>query len=275
MNPHAEPIPEKFRHYDNMPWFARSNDLIGGWCIMTADKPPSQCNFREGEIEVGCFMTEQTARRIASAHNAELLKSMKGWPVGNWTEGNLPMRLALILAEAYGEEADHMRQALADILNAYDEERLAAMRTPSAADEAFGTPWELLAQWYDWWRNTDEAPAKMPDALHVRTAMALMMHEVDGTSSAEERAAAFDRMQDRLLVKTAQVTPPQEEIGHHRRQALILGSLNHADLKFEPCWGVADARVKVTHAPTGRTGYGGSEVAAMMNLAETWDAQSV
>lgn len=233
MNPHAEPIPEKFRNWDSVLWFAQPNDLIGGWCVMTVDKPPSQCDFRLGEIEVGCFMTEQTAKLVASTHNTQL-------------------------AVAQRTPSEEFAQA----------------ELRSSADAAFGTPWELLAQWYDWWRNTDEAPVKMPDALHVRTAMALMMHEVDGTSSAEERAAAFDRMQDRLLVKTAQVTPPQEEIGHHRKQALILGSLNHADLKFEPCWGVADARVRVTHTPTGRTGYGGSDVAAMMNLAETWDAQS-
>lgn len=29
----------------------------------------------------------------------------------------------------------------------------------------------LLASWYRWWRDADDAPAKMPDALHVRTAM--------------------------------------------------------------------------------------------------------
>ncbi|MGH7792058.1 MAG: hypothetical protein ACREOB_07045 [Thermodesulfobacteriota bacterium] len=30
---------------------------------------------------------------------------------------------------------------------------------------------ELLREWYDWWYNDPTAPVKMPDALHVRTAV--------------------------------------------------------------------------------------------------------
>lgn len=29
----------------------------------------------------------------------------------------------------------------------------------------------LLHEWLTWWYKTDEAPAKMPNALHVRTAI--------------------------------------------------------------------------------------------------------
>ena len=32
---------------------------------------------------------------------------------------------------------------------------------------------ELLAEWYDWWIETPGAPEKMPNALHVRTALLL------------------------------------------------------------------------------------------------------
>lgn len=28
---------------------------------------------------------------------------------------------------------------------------------------------ELLTGWFRWWRDTDDAPAKMPDSLHTRT----------------------------------------------------------------------------------------------------------
>lgn len=69
---HAEPIPQEHRNWNARLWFPQSNDLIGGWCIMTADKPPSQCDFREGEVEIGCFLDEETARRIAGLHNTAL-----------------------------------------------------------------------------------------------------------------------------------------------------------------------------------------------------------
>ena len=36
----------------------------------------------------------------------------------------------------------------------------------------------LLRQWMRWWASTDEAPAKMPDALHVRTAIFLTKNDV-------------------------------------------------------------------------------------------------
>jgi len=32
---------------------------------------------------------------------------------------------------------------------------------------------KLLNEWYVWWLATDSAPAKMPQALHIRTALAL------------------------------------------------------------------------------------------------------
>lgn len=33
----------------------------------------------------------------------------------------------------------------------------------------------LLLEWLVWWRDSDESPAKMPAALHVRTAVWLIM----------------------------------------------------------------------------------------------------
>lgn len=43
-------------------WFARPNDLIGGWCVRTVDTPPS-----EGPGEVADFIEEADANFIASA----------------------------------------------------------------------------------------------------------------------------------------------------------------------------------------------------------------
>ena len=43
------------------PWFARQNDLIGGWCVCTTDAQPSQ-----GAGEVADFVREEDARFIAA-----------------------------------------------------------------------------------------------------------------------------------------------------------------------------------------------------------------
>lgn len=32
---------------------------------------------------------------------------------------------------------------------------------------------DLLREWFEWWRSDSHAPAKIPNALHVRTAMHL------------------------------------------------------------------------------------------------------
>lgn len=37
-------------------------------------------------------------------------------------------------------------------------------------------PYALLMEWLRWWKEDPEAPVKMPNALHVRTAMALLVH---------------------------------------------------------------------------------------------------
>lgn len=38
------------------------------------------------------------------------------------------------------------------------------------------TPEKLLAEWFRWWRTNDDGPAKLPEGLHVRTAVWLTMH---------------------------------------------------------------------------------------------------
>jgi len=50
--------------YLNTPWFARENDLIGGWCVMPVDEPPSL-----GVPEVADFTTQELAEHIAELHN--------------------------------------------------------------------------------------------------------------------------------------------------------------------------------------------------------------
>ncbi len=56
-------------------------------------------------------------------------------------------------------------------------ERVKEIRTEmDAADES---PEELLRAWFHWWRQCDDAPAKLPDALHVRTAAYLTVRAIE------------------------------------------------------------------------------------------------
>ncbi len=50
--------------YVDREWFARVNDLIGGWCVMPVDEPPSL-----GVPEVADFTTRELAEHIAALHN--------------------------------------------------------------------------------------------------------------------------------------------------------------------------------------------------------------
>ena len=50
-------------------WYAKPNDLIGGWCVMPVDKTPGEANIPE----VADFCDEKTARHIAKIHNEWLM----------------------------------------------------------------------------------------------------------------------------------------------------------------------------------------------------------
>lgn len=53
-------------------WYAQPNDVIGGWSVMTCDKPPSAANHLHGEYEAATFMDRATARHVAHLHNGWL-----------------------------------------------------------------------------------------------------------------------------------------------------------------------------------------------------------
>lgn len=53
-----------------MKWYAKENDLIGGWCIMSTDDPPST----QKGFPIGDFLTEELTNYIVELHNAELEK---------------------------------------------------------------------------------------------------------------------------------------------------------------------------------------------------------
>ncbi len=48
-------------------WYAMPNDLIGGWCVVPIQLPPSA-----GVVEIATFIDEEFARHIAALHNAWL-----------------------------------------------------------------------------------------------------------------------------------------------------------------------------------------------------------
>ena len=48
-------------------WFAHENDLVGGWCVMPVNRPPSVC-----PIVVGDFMSKVAATHVVQLHNRVL-----------------------------------------------------------------------------------------------------------------------------------------------------------------------------------------------------------
>lgn len=50
-------------------WYAKPNDLIGGWCIMPVEEMPSQ-----GCWTVGDFLSQGVAEHVASLHNYRLVR---------------------------------------------------------------------------------------------------------------------------------------------------------------------------------------------------------
>lgn len=58
----------------NIIWYAHPDDLIGGWCIMSCDKPPSQVSplGGSGEYMIASFMDEDDAKYIVALHNIVL-----------------------------------------------------------------------------------------------------------------------------------------------------------------------------------------------------------
>jgi hypothetical protein len=48
-------------------WYAMPDDVIGGWCVMPTEKPPSLGGFQVAE-----FVSRELAEHIAELHNAWL-----------------------------------------------------------------------------------------------------------------------------------------------------------------------------------------------------------
>jgi len=50
-------------------WYAVPDDLIGGWCVMTADKRPSEVVPGDGVVQIADFVSMADARYVARLHN--------------------------------------------------------------------------------------------------------------------------------------------------------------------------------------------------------------
>jgi hypothetical protein len=59
--------------YLSFEWYARPNDIVGGWCVMPVDQPPS-----DGFPEVANFTTQELAEHIARLHNDWLVQQGDG-----------------------------------------------------------------------------------------------------------------------------------------------------------------------------------------------------
>ena len=61
-------------------WYAHPNDVIGGWCVMPVDSPPSKAKVQE----VADTVTEAAARHIADTHNRWLLEMLPQHGKDSW-----------------------------------------------------------------------------------------------------------------------------------------------------------------------------------------------
>jgi len=51
-------------------WFAKPDDLVGGWCVMPIDMTPAEAP--QGIGEVASFTFKEAAEHIANLHNTWL-----------------------------------------------------------------------------------------------------------------------------------------------------------------------------------------------------------
>lgn len=81
-------------------WFAKPDDNIGGWCVMTVDATPMEAE----RIPEANFLSEAVAKHIADLHNARLSRQQPAIPR---TSGGIPSReilrsiLVAVVSDSY------------------------------------------------------------------------------------------------------------------------------------------------------------------------------
>lgn len=58
--------------YMSQLWYARPDDVVGGWAVMNADVPPSEISRADDIWQVGHWLSEEAAEHVAWLHNAYL-----------------------------------------------------------------------------------------------------------------------------------------------------------------------------------------------------------
>lgn len=91
------------------PWYAKPNDLIGGWCVMDIDQTPAQAQ-RPG---VADFTSQALAEHIADLHNQHLAR--EDWP---YTHDGTPY--ARLKAYADGGDTAPSREDVAELLRSFN-----------------------------------------------------------------------------------------------------------------------------------------------------------
>lgn len=95
-------------------WYAHPNDLIGGWCVMPVDQPPS-C----GVGEVADFTRQEIAEHIAGLHNARLAGIRAIQATGDPADAELPAGATAVVV--YGiEDTDGEVHAVLDVRHALE-----------------------------------------------------------------------------------------------------------------------------------------------------------
>jgi hypothetical protein len=112
---------------------------------------------------------------------------------------------------------------------ARDLERTAGELLPQ--EKSFGTPMDLLREWLAWWKQDENVPVKLPNALHVRTACTIELDDLrherdDHPLERRARRPLANQSRTQLLADLAQEEPLSRRIP----KSMGLGNDGPADL---------------------------------------------
>lgn len=103
--------------------------------------------------------------------------------------------------------------------------------TTEAAEAAVhldSTAFALLREWFTWWEGADEAPAKLPEALQVRTGLALKEIERFGHGDSER---ALRALREALADLWSRISQP--DIAALEPSTIMLAQGNHRLLGYK------------------------------------------
>ncbi|HZP53876.1 hypothetical protein [Actinocrinis sp.] len=90
-------------------WYAKPDDLIGGWCVMDVNRTPAEAQ----RPEIAAFTSQALAEHIADLHNANLER--ENWP---YTHEDSPYARLKAYADGAGETPS--REDVAELLRSFN-----------------------------------------------------------------------------------------------------------------------------------------------------------